>query len=570
MYEEYDYILVISSLGLPRNYVESYYVMEVERDNGRDTIPHELGRRPKKQTSIAAIIQILKEKLKVEKVKPLIFVQDTILLDEIVHKWSNYRDKEIPRKELMNILYNILYNSRPEAFRELGMYSLEDLKQYIVFVPGVLSYAEGSRLYTWRGERVYDLLRGAIILHVYEGLRKLYDELFSNDRVRLAIIIDTTHGINYFALALKEAVLIASELFALEKAPAIEILTVYHYNSDPLPSYDCEGGAFVPSLKLHLLEKINIVKDGLLHPSTLLSMLKEIEFEKDVLKNLWRVDDINWDESVTTLKLYSRGLLLWALKLASTIRVPELQRLKESFGKNLSIVFKESKLKEGVVTQFKMDYICNSRCPISHVVVSSILLGVLKGLASKICTRIEERVLDVIEDIRKVLDEKNESKNKNKDSLQELKNYLKRFINQRDTYTCFDFHKLKDLVKECIYQEPFKELIEHELEDNVEEYLAKRKLPGWREILIDNDLQIYKEPKGRPAYFILYRDNLSLLVSIPQNHLEKRHVYAHAALAYGLEWLAVSYMKNILLCLGDANKVKQIIRSVKALSLRWA
>jgi len=118
-------------------------------------------------------------------------------------------------------------------------------------------------LVTWRGgNEFYDVLRGALVYNILSALKKSYHK-------RIAIFVDTSHGINYFVTALKEAVPLAATLYLIHRVAngePVERLDICSYNSDPdlAPSRECQSqtGAQkekteqtdVPSLKIHLRE----------------------------------------------------------------------------------------------------------------------------------------------------------------------------------------------------------------------------------------------------------------------------------------------------------------------------
>lgn len=545
-----DGVVIVSSWGLPEYYRESYYVLEMDSEEGRRIVVPGPG-RIKKRSSTAAIEEVFRRYLGVERVELLVFVQDTILLQKIIENWNLYRNKILRREELENILLNALYDSKIEVARELGAKSSEAYRDIVRFVPGVISHVRGACLYTWRGERAYDVLRGTITLHTYVKLEELHSKL-GKEASEIAVILDTTHGINYFASALKDGTLAATELFALKNVSNIRAVTVYHYNSDPMPP---EAREEVPSLKLHLLDKINIVKDGKLYTSYLAPLLREVEVvhkEGRGLENFWREGD--WNRILAPLSFYPRGLLAWALRATldrGEIGCPEIGQLEQA-ARDIRIKFEQKG------SQYKISYELGMRCPIIYVVLSSIPFRILQEYAERAREKrgkVEE-LWNYISEVLELLATK-------KDELPEvesLANILEKFLKLKNQFICFKLREVVELARKVL-TEPLREINVYELENRIGQYLSskRRGVLGWKEILAFKGVRTYREPRGR-AYFIVYDDRLLLVPSLNRG-IDKRNVYAHAGLAYSLKWLAINLGRHdeTLLCLGEVKDLRKVL-----------
>lgn len=201
MFQKYDYLFIIASWGSPKEYKPSKYVMEVEEveDSGvrRNVVKDDRVYR----SSTAAMKNLLQSKIRMrgDRVKVLIFCQDIIFIDRVKEIFNELNGKEIKRSEFIENLFSELYRKNPSVAEELDVKEHRDYKKFVRFVPGVMTKVEGNYLYTWRGEHCYDLLLGGIILYTYKELRSM-----TRNAERIAILLDTTHGINYFVTALKE------------------------------------------------------------------------------------------------------------------------------------------------------------------------------------------------------------------------------------------------------------------------------------------------------------------------------------------------------------------------------
>ena len=543
MFEDYNKTIIISTWGLPKNYREVYYVLEIiTKNGGMDCVPR--SKDIKKSSSTAAIKEILERKLNVKNIELLIFVQDTILLDEIRKNSSMYRGKDFSRKSLKDKLFVALYNSNITVARELGVNDPNAYRNIVRFVPGTLSYVEGLRLYTWRGKRIYDVLRGILMLYIYSKLKEL------GDPERIAIVLDTTHGINYFVLALKEATMLATELFVLDNIPKIKVLDIYHYNSDPITPDSREGK---PSLKLHLLDKIRIIKDNKLYTSYITSILRESEAiygKNGALNNFWR--GTNWVTILDTLSLYSKGLLVWSLRaVMDDYKIPAINQLEEA-AESIKIKIRQQD------SSMTISYDWGARRPIVYIVVLSIFFEILRKYANDAKVNIEI-MKEAYKYISAILSSLSDIEEDRLNEIKQLITSIRELLQAEDKFICYDINEVINLA-ERILMEPLREINVHELKDRILDYLKGCKVPRWKEILNCEGLKIYREAFDR-AYLVINND-VSLLISLLCSSIERRNIYAHAGLAYGLEWLAINLKRSnkSLLCLRDVEHLKRIVK----------
>jgi len=550
--QDYDRILIVASWGMPKHYKSSRYVLEVEAIKGSEERRCTIGGEDaeKHYSSTTAIRNLLWGKINVDmdKIDLLIFCQDTVLIDRVKKRIERFIEgREWKRSELKGELLSELYEQKPDVARELDVRNHNDYERFVRFVPGVITSVEGAYLYTWRSERCYDLLLGSIILHTYKKLKEI-----SESARRMAILIDTTHGVNYFVTALKEGVLKAVTLYAFDKLvesigsgnpEALEELSVYHYNSDPLTS-ESEG---TPSLKIHLLDETSIVKNKYFMPSNVLAAIEGYVAREglsklsDRLNKLW--GGVEWKKVLEALLLLSRGLLVWALRIARNIKdTPSISDLEESLNELRLKLSSKGTPRE---TKYEINYSANGRNPVAQVIEYAILMNALKTLVDGVaCTNeVRRKGSKMIEEICKGLC----SELTNIKLQRELQNTVK----NQDDYMCFNLEKLEKAAEQ-IYTSPYRDIISNEIR-NIKDYLEEREV-RWKKI----NEHVYEHPK-RPAYMIEY-DNTRILISATDN-IDERTAYAHAGLAYGLPWSALSLKEEgiIILYLGKPEKLLQLL-----------
>lgn len=559
MLKNYDYIVIVSSWGTPREYRKSHYVMELVTTDGKRLVEPRGGDSQYDCTqysclhsSTLAIARIL-EKIGIEnsKIKILIFAQDTILLNTMIDEWKQYSTSKVKtRKDLEKDLGKELYEQNIEVARELGVNDSEDYLKLVKFVPGVISSARGAELYTWRGEHIYDVMLGSIALYTYMKLRE-----FGNAR-RVAMVLDTTHGINYFVTALKEGVSIGASLYAFSRATdlldtGLDELVIYHYNSDPVMKDEC---ADIPSLKLHLLNETPIVKSGNLNPNAIFShvetqvLIRGVEVFENQLSRLW--GSVDWGNVIETLLLFSKGVLSWALRNTIALKDPG-SKLGET---TLMSAIEEIKLRfeERAVNIRKLrqiTYDLGKNVPSIHIVVPALLLNALRNLAEKIMVPVDKDIKSNIENLAKRL----EAETSTKEISETLKDFLK------ENFICLDLDALMNAVKR-LYLSPHREINENEFR-NLKEYLQDKE-PHWNLTIDKPDLKIYEEP-SRGTYLVVH-DNIRLIIS-REKQIELRNFLAHAGLAYGLKWLSLGINNKYIICLGDPSKPAKLIRQASTI-----
>jgi len=400
----------------------------------------------------------------------------------------------------------------------------------IELVPGVITRVDGAYLITWRAEHCYDLLLGGVILLTFKRLREA-----SRGARRVAVLVDTTHGVNYFAEALKDGVLRAAALYAMDRladGPGdtdLEELVVYHYNSDPL-SPESQG---TPSLKIHLLDKVAVVRGGRALLNGVFAAVEERALRDgrrqlaNRLREFWGGAD--WEGVVDAALLLSRGALAWALRVACEIKgLPSVGELGGAFyGMKLAV-----KERESVVS---IDYEAERR-PAADVVELAILADALRRMAE--WARRDDASRECCEAII--------------GGLECAKGKVKCDARVAEgEYVCFDLERLECIARR-LYTSPYLDILERELEE-LKRYLDKG-VEGWERACED----VYVEPRTRLA-LAAERGRARVLASLPCGGVEPRVFYAHGGLAYGLPWFACRLSGAELICLGEPGEARGLL-----------
>jgi len=566
--QDYDYILIVASWGNPKEYIPSVYVLEVEKvsNSGKRRIVID-GDKRSYHSSTAAIRDVLRKiGISNENIEMLIFYQDTILIDYIEEMFDLGKQKEIEKSEIKEKLLGRLYEEVRDVIKELGVKDHKDYERFVRFVPGVITRVEGGYIYSWRYEHCYDLLLGAITLYTYEKLNEIPKEAR-----KIAILLDTTHGINYFVTALKEGVLRASMLYAFNRFiesvdtdkstdKSLEEFTIYHYNSDPIsePDSNSKSVKCTPSLKIHMLDKIAIVKNGRVLLNTLFTEIEEHVRREDprAIENELSIywGGVEWDKIINALILFSRGLLIWSLRLSHEIsKIPDIKELEGAIDK---LKLKIDVSRNVNRTEYKLSYTPSNRVPMRNVVEYAILVNMLKDLGNKIMYKNDTNNF-IVNTMKNLLKEIGTEITK---CSKDLYNELQGFVEGNRKYMCLNIEKLMEVLGK-ICASPYSDIIENEISE-IKEYLNKKKETLWKPC--SEGAPIYVEPRTRSTYMI-EDSNVRIIISTPMN-LDKRNVYAHGGLAYGLPWLAIHLIEknseknnSSVLCLGEPDKVSNLV-----------
>ncbi len=548
--EYFDYILLTATWGNPEEWKHAEYLIELEKFEanglGKCTVP--LNR--KFISSTLALKYFLHKEVGI---KPglLAFSQDTILLSRLLENPEFFeKSQNIKRRDILNSLYKELYYAKEELAKELEMKDYEEYKKFVVFVPGVISTAKGADVLTWRGEHIYDVISGIIVAGIY---KKFVEE--SNDARRIAILMDTTHGINYLVTAFSQGVVLASLIYALYRLAInnrLEDLVIYHYNSDPLAKESEE-----PLLKLHLLRKISVVKNNRISLYQLFSII-ENSVKVEGLNNLsgkmyvfWKeIDKSKWRKILETLLLFIRGALVWALRLSSDIdHVPHLDHIVDG-AKDVYLEFK----KERTIPykSLKVTYRWGEKTPHIIVVIASLVLETLRLLLNKIHRDVNS--------VSNILDYILQKLNNYREKVDPLIGVIENWKQMINSALCISLDKLIEYVE--LYEDPQYSINLCELK-KIRRYLRGKEKFGWKKLIVKNgSIKVYVEPKTENAWFIeLEKDEIRALITSVEKDTDCRNFYAHAGLAYDTGYIALygEKLSETLLCLSSAERILETL-----------
>lgn len=527
VFSTYDRLLLVASWGWPGEYESAKYVMEVEELEEKHNVKRNILKDSDTRfSSTSAIMYLLKKHLPNlrDKIDLMIFIQDTILLrqESSGSRLERYlKTLEIERGELKKELYDILRTySGKKVVSELEEVSNKKFNKIIRFAPGVISsFTHKGILYTWYYKGVYNLIRNFVALHVYMKLLE-----FDNTQ-KLAVIVDTTHGINYFAIAVRDGVTVATALYATRRIfdeKPLEELVIYHYNSDPFFLLGEKSIYRVtPSLKIHLLNKTFVVRSRKSSLQTLLESAFALREKIEV-----KPEDISFGKIMAKSKdSLLRGTIVWALRRIMNVgKIPSEEELKNMYDK-IRVKFslgKEPNIRKITYTNIQ---------PELRFVNLLILCRILRNFAEKI--KVSDEIKGIIlSSIKKAI--KNTS-NESKDFeslLSDLEN-LK--------FMCFKFKPICKCA-ERFYDEPINSLVYHEFNEK-ENFMKKG--PKWKAVT-ENISKLILQGKTK-AIFI--RKPIKAIISLDKG-VDKRNYFAHAGLAYGLPWILAEVNEELILCLG--------------------
>ncbi|MFN7106563.1 MAG: hypothetical protein ACK4M3_08315, partial [Pyrobaculum sp.] len=186
------------------------------------------------------------------------------------------------------------------------------------------------------------------------------------------IAIDTTHGVNYFAVALVEASRLAATIHLLKNSMELKDVEIYRYNSDPVV------GRPHGEVKINLLssERLGgLAASYLAHAvENLVATHGSIFKTASYLQSSWKkIERESWEVALSAAILLVRGAPTWALRVAREAKVPT----RGEVVKRLEEAEIECREKDGKTV---CSYSWGSEMPTKDVVVIGELVSTLKKL----------------------------------------------------------------------------------------------------------------------------------------------------------------------------------------------
>ena len=524
-FSKYEEVFLFSTWGDPAEWESKDYYIECII-NGKKTKKRFPSSQEKFFSTAGSFINIL------DKDKICIFLQDTLLINHIIESnielkkkieyW--WRDSQVNIKHRKDLFESILrYILNTEAFKndfrkssEISIKDKEDASKIFKILPGTVSYNYNSNyLFIWRGDDFFSYILGGILAYAMDKLRL-------SGKNNIAVIYDTSHGVNYFALALEEAIPLACSLLAIQKAftdtPEYQI-HLFHYNSQPLISVS--KASSTPSISLDLVSYKQMrfykkqgffVNNGVFFDTLrtrIESILSQQRFE-DIYKRLHnKVPGIDtWDQILATALLFVRGILPWALHIA---RFTKLNKDGEDLSietiLNQAIERLETSEIEFTRNKEKFEYIATYRwnkqgTPDIDAITLLSLSAILKEASKKIlasCDYINEIITDL---------EKSPTYSEDHSTVVDVHEIFK-----AESCSSIELDKIAELA-EKVYSKPFSVIARTEIE-RIKSYFenpSSEKQSKYYECWALKDFQIYVPKSGQP---------------------EERDFYAHLGLVRG-------------------------------------
>jgi len=527
-FSKYEEVFLFSTWGDPSEWKSMNYCIEYII-NGKKNKKCIQSSQEKFFSTTRSLMNILPTNL-LDKDKICIFLQDTLLLNHILESkielnkrikywWRDSQGNIKHRKDFFESILRYILNT--EAFKndfressEINIKDKEDASKIFKILPGTVSYNYNSNyLFNWRGDDFFSYILGGILAYAMDKLRL-------SEKNNVAVIYDTSHGVNYFALALEEAIPLACSLLAIQKAftgtPEYQI-HLFHYNSQPIISKDSSA----PSISLDLVSYKQMrfykkqgffVNNGVFFDvlrTKIESILSQQRFE-DVYRRLHnKVPGIDtWEQILAIALLFVRGILPWALHIA---RFTKLNKDGEELAVEtiLNQVIERLETTEIEFTineenfEYRATYKWNKQgTPDIDAITLLLLSAILKEASKKILTSCEY-INGIISDL-----EKSPTYSKDHSRVVDVHEIFK-----AESCSSIELDKLAELA-EKVYSKPSSIIARTEIEriKNYFENTASEKQSKYYECTALKDFQI----------------------CIPlRDHPEERDFYAHLGLVRG-------------------------------------
>lgn len=570
-FSEYNEVLLFSTWGEPHEWEKLEYYVTCFKD---------LAKREKQKFSVGECFSTAEALLKClnKKAGLMIFCQDTLLLNIIKNTDKKEQEKiindiwskdTIKRKDLY--ISKILHYLRgSKAFEEIsskmcgeesgGGKRYPQEEDWCIPLPGVASYKEYFRLFVWRGDRYYEYVLGGMLIHALRKLLKTQGE-------SIAVLVDTSHGVNYFAIALREAIPLACSLWVLKKAfsDAERIdLHLYHYNAQPVikPLYSFTATTPVSTA----IEIVSFDRMGF-QTSPPRSIGQHFEYLRERVESIlmnWSFDEAlsslksrvpwlekdgqsTWEKIVASTLLFVRGVLPWALRIAVDLNLNLDNLLEVSANKLSNVDLKLGRKRERKYTE-PIEYMATYRwesehAPDAETTALATLAAILKEGSEKVLKPCEVEISRVIDELNKALEDPQ--------SVEFLKKASQLLDELKEEGNCksMPLSRVEELAGR-IYSKPFSVIIQTEVKQ-IENYFRVKPLKEYGErrvaLLPDNDVIIRCE--GFEVYLPAKEDSPN-----------ERHFYAHMGLVRGTSYAVVCRDSEYTLLLGPYDTILKALK----------
>ncbi len=545
--------LLFATWGDPETWVQVKYLVVKEEDDKLkiEEVGEELF------SSTTALMRLLKP------TRTRIFVQDSLYLKEITRGKEKRTHDRLKRSAIEERVKNLVLDAKKERrdeeekkkfneeIRELGL-------ENILVVPGIISYRDGANIYVWRGDNFYEVLVGSLIEHILSELRM-------ENASRIGVVIDTTHGVNYFVVALTEACRLASAIYLLERSPSIKNINIriLRYNSDPLLLKDSDMRGASVKVNLIAREELRGVASNFVLPTLENLVSRGLSEAANTLNNHWHEEEPGewkreWEKALAACLLFFRGLPIWALRIAQETRVPDTRELLEVM-KNIELKH-EKESEERNVVRHKYTYEWGPKKPRVEVVVVSEVVKALKNFKEKLHSeecreRVEKMLTEFLHELKNTpgQDAKCPCVEKFVETIEKAEQHIS------GTF-CYDLEELVSIV-ENVYSKNVSRLLTYEI--NKLNKRLKRNPDIKRKLDMScttNNITYSVDDCKHPKYLTARNKELTILIPSEEG-TSIRNLYAHAGFARGSLYVAALFNEKLYACPIDWEKYLDVLKT---------
>ncbi|MCC6005549.1 MAG: hypothetical protein LM590_14525 [Thermofilum sp.] len=548
---EGDRFFIFSTWGDPREWYDVEYIIKCIEDRSKRTIIAYRG-----GITTAATTKALSQMLEAlgKHVTVTIFIQDTLLLNII--KEQDQESQKIIRS-LWPSEGKAIIKRRSELrgyiFKYIGKINSYD----VVVLPGIASFRSGGYLYIWRGDECYEYIRGGMLTHALKKLAQAPEET-------IGVIVDTSHGVNYFAIALKDVIPLACALYVVKRALSNAERTqlhLYHYNVQPIIASMQKNGistaleiisfgeiGFQRAKQESFGPYFEIIREHIESIFSRRAFENVIDYLKGRVPWLDESQKNSWEVIAASTLLFVRGILPWALRIAKDLRF-RFDDILNKFDEKLNeveIKFKTSKSRPEIGVERTATYDWRSGgAPNAEAVTLALLAAILKEGADSALSQCPEGEAKEVDEVEEVI---GKCKVQNEDAREKALQLLDKL---KEGCVRVPASRLSELAG-VIYPKPFSVIVQAEIDEQFKKYFevpCKESCCNENvKILPENDIVV--KSGDFEVYLPYYMDKPA----------QERHFYAHAGLVRGTIFAVVRRRNEYVLLLGPYEPVLRALR----------
>ncbi|MEM0267536.1 MAG: TM1812 family CRISPR-associated protein, partial [Thermofilaceae archaeon] len=370
------------------------------------------------------------------------------------------------------------------------------------------------------------------------------------------VIVDTTHGINYFAHALREGVSLACSLYSLKRALQPPTITLIHYNSDPLSIRGFEREGLSVRINRIAEEKVRALVIPRLKEflENYVAGFGSLEKAAESLAGHWSrggctVDE--WLKALASCLMLVRGALFWALTLALHTRVPALDEILRRLEEVKVETEEEGKERRGTGWNLVVRRLTyrwgddEGASPFVEVLLVSQIVRALSETAEQLKAGPELHSL-----LAKCL----------KEYSGEMESRVREIaakLEQEESRTpVLDLDQMR-IVAKHIYPIDTASLIDYEIR-KARALLKRIRSSG-------PETGSCARRNSSRKYLVHQGEGVKLIISLPEAGFDERNFYAHAGLASGTAFIAALIEgERLIACPYDYEPVMRLVKSTPA------